>query len=67
MIRKERIDVCFDDIVSRWDDKMLKEELTKRMWNETLPYNEDKMYIPKDDLLRNDKWVQKLKVMIEKC
>ena len=67
MVRKERIDTCFYDIVNGWDDKMLKEELTKRMWNGSLPYNEEKMYIPKDDLLRNDRWVQKLKVMIEKC
>ena len=35
------------------------------MWNSTLSYNEEKMYIPKDELLQNIKWVTKLNSMIE--
>ena len=66
MLRKERINVCFYDIVNEWSDEILREKLTKRMWNSTLPYNEEKMYIPKDELLQNIKWVTKLKSMIEK-
>ena len=67
MLRKERIEVCFYDIVNMWSDEILREKLTKRMWNAALPYNEDKMYILKDELLQNVKWVQKLKCMIERC
>ena len=66
MLRKERISVCFYDIVNEWSDEILREKLTKRMWNSALPYNEEKMYIPKDELLQNIRWVTKLKSMIEK-
>ena len=66
MLRKERIDVCFYDIVNAWSDQILQEKLRNRMWNSALPYNEEKMYIPKDELIQNDKWVTKMKSMIEK-
>ena len=66
MLRKERIEVCFYDIVNEWSDQILREKLRNRMWNNVLPYNEEKMYIPKAELLQNNKWVAKFKSMIEK-
>jgi hypothetical protein len=64
--RKEKIDLVFDELFYELDEKILKSLLAERRWNGVLPYNETKMYINKDILVKNGGWVKKLKNRIER-
>ena len=65
MSRKEKIELVFDDVLNELDDSVLKQLLTEKRWNGSLPYNEN-LYIEKNVIIKNSNWIKKLKTRIDK-
>ncbi len=66
MARKQRVEYVFQDLWNMLDENVLREVLTQRRWNQSLPYNEKKMYISKEQLATSSTWLKRLKNAIEK-